>query len=356
MAKGIRTGERRMAMRPAAIEELGESERSSLTMHNFSPKKLVAILVVALFVTLTPGLSQVAMAKAHNPDADYGVNDQTPFVFQGVEYINQAAFIAGGHRCATFKDPADIENDELRAKAEMQMYGITPRTAISGGIVNVYFHVINNGSGIANGDVPLSQINDQISVLNNAYGSWGWSFSLVSVDRTTNSTWYTMGYGSTAEQQAKNALRQGTADDLNLYSANIGGGLLGWATFPSDYASKPKMDGVVLLYSSLPGGTASPYNLGDTGTHEVGHWMGLYHTFQGGCRNSTTSGDYVTDTPAERSAAYGCPTGRNSCKNYAGYDPIHNFMDYTDDSCMYEFTAGQDGRMDTQFTTYRYGK
>lgn len=224
--------------------------------------------------------------------------------------------------------------------------------AVTGGVIDVYWHVINNGTTLAAGNIPDSQINSQIAVLNNAYAAWGWSFRLAATDRTTHAGWYVAEPGTTAERSMKQALRRGGADDLNIYSNNPGSDLLGWATFPASYASSPSNDGVVLLFSSVPGGSAAPYNLGDTGTHEVGHWMGLYHTFQGGC---SKTGDYVADTAPERSAAFGCPTGRDTC-NSGGVDPIHNFMDYSDDECMFEFTAGQDARMDAQFSTYRFGR
>jgi hypothetical protein len=225
-------------------------------------------------------------------------------------------------------------------------------SAVGSITIGVYWHVINNGTGTAS-DLTTSQINSQISVLNAAYASTPFKFSLLSVDRTTNSTYYTAQPSTSAETSMKNALRKGTAVNLNLYSNNMGGGLLGWATFPSSYASQPKMDGVVILYSSLPGGTSAPYNLGDTATHEIGHWLGLYHTFQGGC---TGSGDSVSDTPAEASSAFGCPTGRDTCTTVSGLDPIKNFMDYTDDSCMNTFSAGQISRTDSQWSTYRLGK
>jgi hypothetical protein len=276
--------------------------------------------------------------------------DRIPFYFNGHIWANKQAFIDHA-RCGTPRLTAE-EADEVDA-ALTRAIAQSATVQATGGTINVYFHVIRKGTGLVNGDVPDSHINDQIAVLNAAYASTGWGFKLAGTDRTTNATWYTMSPGSAAEQQAKSALRKGTADDLNIYSANPGGGLLGWATFPWSYASNPKNDGVVILYSSVPGGSAAPYNEGDTATHEVGHWMGLYHTFQNGCRNP---GDSVSDTPYERSSAYGCPTGRDTCRTQSGLDPITNFMDYTDDACMFEFTGGQDARMDSSFTSYRLKK
>lgn len=294
------------------------------------------------------------------------------FTFFAVNYISDAKAtdksdtrkpidVRGGRVCGTDHDPEKIAAAEKDfAKRTALREAVSNAVNVTGGTINVYFHVINKGTGISNGDISSQMITDQINVLNAAYSQWGWQFNLAATTRTTNSTWYNGCYGSSSiENQMKSALRQGTADDLNIYSCNPSNGILGYATFPSSYNSAPNRDGVVLLYSSLPGGSAAPYNLGDTATHEVGHWMGLYHTFQGGCaQNATSGGDMVSDTPAERSPAYGCPNNRDSCtgKKFPGLDPITNFMDYTDDACMFKFTAGQDTRMDAQFTTYRAGK
>lgn len=256
------------------------------------------------------------------------------------------------HRCGV----KDLTEEEFFAAEQDRMEklkGVDKLHYTSGGTINVYLHVITNTKG--QGALTDDQITDQIAVLNAAYATGNWKFVLKSKDVTANDSWYTMSPGTRAETQAKTALRKGGAADLNLYTANIGDGLLGWATFPKDYTSDPEMDGVVILYTSFPGGSANHYDEGDTATHEVGHWMGLYHTFQGGCRQ-IGGGDGVADTPAEKEANYGCPGTVDSCPDDPGNDPTDNFMDYVYDSCMDTFTSGQFSRIVQEFTAYRSGK
>lgn len=300
-------------------------------------RALAAISGVFAIALVLFGINYTTSAQMGKGDGNYS---KTPVVE------------IGDRACGTDHDPVTIANAEADFAKRLEIMRDNPdmeAAAVTGGTIDVYFHVVHSGN---NGKITSAMITEQMTVLTNAFKAWGWTFNLVAVDYKDNATWYNGCYG-TSETAMKTELRQGTADDLNIYTCNPSNGILGYATFPSSYTNAPSKDGVVLLHSSLPGGSAAPYNEGDTATHEVGHWMGLYHTFQGGCNGA---GDGVTDTPAEKSAAYGCPTGRDSCRNNAGNDPVTNFMDYTDDSCMFKFTGGQDARMDSLFTTYRSGK
>ncbi|MGC4894377.1 zinc metalloprotease [Micromonospora sp. DT31] len=237
-----------------------------------------------------------------------------------------------------------------RERAAFRTEAVAPLATVT---IPVVVHVIQENSTRAGGNIPDSLITQQISVLNQSYaGSTGgaataFAFQLSKINRVTNTSWYPIVQGSSAERSMKTSLRQGGKNTLNIYLGELSDGLLGWATFPK--RTLDKMDGVVVLAESLPGGTAANYNQGDTGTHEVGHWLNLYHTFQGGCSGS---GDSVSDTPAEASPAYQCPTGRDTCST-SGKDPINNFMDYTYDTCMNQFTTGQASRMLTAWNTYR---
>lgn len=222
-----------------------------------------------------------------------------------------------------------------------------PGPLITGGTIDVYVHVLAESA--SGGNVDQAQIDDQIDVLNDAYASTGWSFDLQNVDTTINKHWAKLTPGSRDEHDAKTALHVGGSDTLNLYLAKLGGGLLGWSTFPWQYSNRPWRDGVVVHRGSLPGGNLNHYDKGDTAVHEIGHWMGLFHTFQGGCSGK---GDRVDDTPRERSPAFRCPKDRNTCAA-SGKDDVTNFMDYTYDTCMNHFTAGQDARIDMEWTAYR---
>src|SRR5215216_2741955 len=131
---------------------------------------------------------------------------------------------------------------------------------------------------------------------------------------------------------------------LNIWVCNLGGGLLGYAQFPG---GPWKTDGVVILHSAFGNsGTATdPFDLGRTTTHEVGHWLNLFHIWGDdgtGCKGS----DYCPDTPNQASENVGKPTFPHiSCKNGPNGDLFMNYMDYVDDDTMFMFTAGQALRM-----------
>jgi len=252
--------------------------------------------------------------------------------------------------CGTHIDPARKASNERKFQSER----LPPESENATATIDVYFHVVYANETLDGGYVPDSQIQDQVSVLNKDYNITGISFNLVNISRIQNEDWFMrVAPNSTQELEMKSTIRQGNSSTLNVYTVGLmegdGKGLLGYATFPMDFAGAPQNDGVVILYSTLPGSTSDKYNMGRTLTHESGHWMGLYHTFQGGC---TGSGDEVDDTPPEESAAYGCPLKRDTCPG-AGPDPVQNFMDYTDDSCMTGFTAGQGKRIRAKLRTYR---
>jgi hypothetical protein len=200
-----------------------------------------------------------------------------------------------------------------------------------------------------------------MQVLNDAYESRGFFFETQRVNVVANDDGFFSVLGSDEEAAMKAALRVGGPESLNIYTTN-GDVYLGWATLPFDYKFFPSYDGVVVFYATLPGtdlefpvpdepdGLIS-YNLGDTATHEVGHFLGLDHTFAGGC---THPGDKIKDTPAEAEPQFLC-LPRDSCvgPQFRGTDPITNFMDYVDDVCMTEFTADQAKRMQKQWHAFR---
>jgi hypothetical protein len=204
-----------------------------------------------------------------------------------------------------------------------------------------------------------SLITNQMKVLNDSFSGLTaaaasdtpFRFARRTTTYTVNDSWANVAPGK-AERDMKSALYQGDSTTLNVYAADIGGGLLGWAYFPKGYNNgRDFIDGVVILDESMPGGTAGKYALGDTLTHEVGHWLMLEHTFKSGC---SASNDFVADTPKEAYPQFDCPVGADTCAA-PGVDPIHNFMDYTQDSCMNMFTAGQTDRMSDAWLAFRAG-
>ena len=294
--------------------------------------------MAAVALTVSPVASSVAAAPAPDSATECFVPSES------------SSAKGGRHLDHEEMSPAEIARVEARTQALLaEKQGSRPAGGAGTQAANVpvYVHVMAAANGA--GNVTDTQISQQIAVLNKTFGgqessaasNTGFTFTLAGVDRFFNNRWHLDQQSSTYRAQT----RQGGFNALNIWLVDFD--YLGIATFP--WSGNSKIDGIRVHYDSLPGGSIANYNLGETATHEAGHWFGLYHTFQGGC---TSTNDEVADTPAQSSPTNGCPTGRDSC-NLPGLDPIHNYMDYSYDTCYYEFSAGQSTRMDQMWAAYR---
>jgi len=221
--------------------------------------------------------------------------------------------------------------------------------------LDIYFHIVYANETMPGGYVSDQRIHDQVDVMNRDYNATGVRWNLKSISRIKNPDWFiNIAPDSKGETAMKGAYRKGTKSDLNVYTVGFANeessGLLGIATFPMDFASAPKLDGVMLLHSTIPGSQSREFSLGRTLVHESGHWTGLYHTFQGGCESP---GDEIDDTPPQATPSKGCPVNVKTCPGTEGMDPVRNFMDYSDDACMDNFTPDQAKRIKDQLVTYR---
>ena len=258
-----------------------------------------------------------------------------------------------------------------------QQYAANPTARLRSSAINipVVVHVIYSDSA---GDISDAQIMSQITRLNTDYNKQNadtasipsvWQSAAANVNinfclavrdpnglpttgiirkRSSTTSWST---NDAVKYTAQGGDDAWPADSyLNIWVCNLGGGLLGYSQFPGGPAA---VDGCVILntaFGDRVGTVTSPYNLGRTVTHEVGHWLNLYHTFQGGC---TGTGDQCNDTPPTAAATYGCntfPLLGTGCSTTSPGIMFMNYMDYSDDACLYMFTNDQNTRVQALFT------
>jgi hypothetical protein len=263
---------------------------------------------------------------------------------------------------------ANMKADPTLAIRMNEIEAFTKNKMLTGKVVNGKIQIpviVNVLYRTAAQNISDAQIQSQIDVLNKDFNAAnsdynnvpqlfsgvkanvGISFVLEKINRksTTKSSW---GTNDAMKKTSQGGIAPTSpTTKLNIWSCRIGGGILGYAQFPGGPSST---DGVVIdsQYFGLSGSANAPFNLGRTGTHEVGHWMNLRHIWG----DANCGSDLVSDTPTHNTANYGVPSypHYSTCSG-TPVEMTMNYMDYTDDNGMYMFTSGQKSRMAAIFTS-----
>mmetsp|Transcript_14151 Transcript_14151/g.42717 ORF Transcript_14151/g.42717 Transcript_14151/m.42717 type:complete len:345 (-) Transcript_14151:597-1631(-) len=286
-----------------------------------------------------------------------------------------------GNSCGTKSKSSELGKLEAAGHLKPPPEMASERTAATTIYIRVYWHIVTDQDCSrvpCYGYLTDALVRRSIAILNKSYaGGYAGSkkvntrfkFSLKGITRTVNPNYFYSTVQSASDVEMRAVLRHKPSNrrELNIFST-YGDSISradGWASFPwwTTSASGQAYDGVTVSYLTVPGSANNyPYGISTQGkvlTHEVGHWLGLSHTFEGGC--TITGGDFVTDTVPEAQPARGCPTFLRTCKGSAlvkrygkNYqDPYNNFMDYSSGRCLKVFTKGQATRMRSAWRRYR---
>lgn len=335
----------------------------------------ITALAGALALSSAPTSTQHISADAQIDAPSFQVISDTEIIADGHTFTSWNDLYESGYygfednRCST-RPIITPDSDAFRGGSDCTYNRTNIRSEYNPSValyrIPVVVHVIQRTNGT--GAMTDARVQSQIDILNEDFQAMSGTngapgtdgqieFYLATEDpngnsttgitRSTNNTWFNDG-GS-----YYNSLAWDTNRYLNIYT-NSGGGALGYVpALPQGGISGSNADRVVILESTFGRNAPfNPFNLGRTVTHEVGHYLGLYHTFDNGCGSSScyTTGDRICDTNGESSPTFGCPGSRTSC---GGAAPFHNYMDYSDDICMNQFTVEQNNRMRCSLLTYR---